>query len=254
MCGVKNEMYIRINNRIVNNFCHYILRHNKNNNCIILMFHDITHDSQIAQKKGNVEKNDFSIDIKRFQEIIAWLTENDYRFVTIDELLSCWSLDEKFCVISFDDVYKGVYEFAYPYLEEKQIPYILYIATGLLDKPGFISKQNVKEMSSSKLCTIGSHTINHIMTRFAGREELKAELIGSKIYLEKLIEKKVIHFAFPYGSPRAVSFLDLKYVKEAGYKSSTTTLQFCIRPKDIRRRYILPRIDASRSDLFEVVL
>lgn len=209
------------------------------------MFHDIT--------ENDAEK-EFAVSYCKFKNILREIEINDYKFVSLDYLLSSNDKKEKLCVITFDDVYKGVYTFAYSYLEEKQIPYILYVATNFINKDDYITKEELRKMLSSELCSIGSHTVNHVMTRFTSEKKLRNELLESKNCLEALSGKEVRHFAFPYGSPRAVSLFDIKYVKEAGYESAATTLQIKLGCNYKKRKYLLPRIDASRKDLMEIVL
>ena len=112
---------------------------------------------------------------------------------------------------------------------------------------------NLKEMSASSLCTVGSHTVNHVMTRFVSREILERELKESKEFLERVFGKKVSHFAFPYGSPRAFSYFDIKYIKSCGYESAATTFQYYIGKKFKNWNYLLPRYDASGENIFEII-
>ena len=81
----------------------------------------------------------------------------------------------------------------------------------------------------------------------------EVELSNSKAALERLLPgKKIKHFAFPYGTILACSVFDRKYVKEAGYATAMTTDQIPV-PRKIRAPYGIPRFDASRKDILEVI-
>lgn len=250
MRGIKNEIVIRGINRIIYEYIKLLQKHNKKKSySLILMFHDIIIDTN---SKGKNSMNDFSVTFERFKEIVEWISDQGYQFVSLEKLLNS-SEGDKLCVISFDDVFQGVYDYAFPYLKENNIPFILYIASGLLNQGNYLSVANVNEMSESPLCTVGAHTVNHIMTRFASQETLEQELKESKLFLENILKKEVCHFAFPYGSPRACSYFDLKYIKSCGYKSAVTTFQYHVGKRFKNWKYLLPRYDASRVDFFEII-
>ncbi len=251
MRGTKNEIVIRGINRIIYKYQMFLNKHLKKNSYnMIIMFHDITLDMCSKDKKRL--PNDFSVSFKRFTEVIERILNKGYRFVSLDELLNS-PIEDKLCVLSFDDAFQGVYTYAFPYLEKNHIPFILYIASGFLNQKGYLMIDNLKEMSASSLCTVGSHTVNHVMTRFVSREILERELKESKEFLERVFGKKVSHFAFPYGSPRAFSYFDIKYIKSCGYESAATTFQYYIGKKFKNWNYLLPRYDASGENIFEII-
>lgn len=140
-----------------------------------------------------------------------------------------------------------------PALRERRAPFCIYVITDNIGREGYLDAQQIRQLAEDPLCTIGSHTCSHPYTRYLTEGELKAELSGSKAALEKLLPgKRVRHFAFPYGTILACSVFDRKYVKEAGYATAMTTDQIPV-PKKIRDPYGIPRFDASRKDILEVI-
>ena len=80
-----------------------------------------------------------------------------------------------------------------------------------------MSEEQLKAVSADVLCTIGSHTLSHPNLSLISSDEQKREVVESKRVLEKLIDKPILHFSYPYGDYTSES---IKIVQEAGYKSA----------------------------------
>lgn len=80
-----------------------------------------------------------------------------------------------------------------------------------------LSWEQIRTLTTDKLCTIGSHTLSHGVLPNMNTKEVEAELKRSKFKLEKQIGKEVIHFAYPYG---AWNNSVRKQVADAGYKTA----------------------------------
>ena len=75
----------------------------------------------------------------------------------------------------------------------------------------------IKELSDSGLCCIGSHTVTHPRLDKLTPEEQRYEISTSKHKLEAVIGKSVEHFAFPYGYYNTAT---VPIVAECGYKTA----------------------------------
>ena len=64
-----------------------------------------------------------------------------------------------------------------------------------------------------------SHSKFHPVLTTCTDDECKEELVESKAYLEKLLNKKIIHFSYPNGD---YSEREIEYLKKSGYKSART--------------------------------
>lgn len=209
------------------------------------MFHDI-------YLEGNAKiKIDYAVSNKRVEEIIEWHYNRGYQFVSIDSLFRNSLFSTRQCAITFDDGKENI-RYVLPVLHKYNIPFCIYIITSKIGEENYLTEEQIKTLSKDPLCTIGSHTHTHPYTRYLKKNQLLEELIESKKCLENLLEKEVFHFAFPYGTVLACSFFDNKYVRKAGYKSSAFTLQIPLSPIKINPYYI-PRFDASRKELLEVL-
>ena len=75
----------------------------------------------------------------------------------------------------------------------------------------------IRELSDSGLCCIGSHTVTHPRLDKLTPEEQRYEISTSKNKLEAVVGKQVEHFAFPYGCYNAAT---VPIVAECGYKTA----------------------------------
>lgn len=157
--------------------------------------------------------------------------------------LEGWQTHPSFSAITFDDAWESFYINAYPILKQRNIPFTVFISIELLDKPYYITTEQLLELSQCHLCTIGSHGIHHSPFAKMNRNQIEKEFESSKTIIENIIEKEVILFAFPYGSYAACGFryksLALKY-----YKYAFSTIPTPIR-KCCQNNYFLPRINVN---------
>lgn len=63
-----------------------------------------------------------------------------------------------------------------------------------------LSWEQISELASDPLCTIGAHTVSHASLPSLSDEEIRNELSEGKKKLEDRIKKPVKHFAYPFGN------------------------------------------------------
>ena len=110
------------------------------------------------------------------------------------------------------------------------------------EKKLFMSWDNIKELSKSKLVTIGSHTLSHPVLGKIPAENIDIELNQSKKDIELEISKPVLHFAYPYGGKEDISSEVIYASQRAGYKTAVTTNFNSIENCSNGDIYRLPRI------------
>jgi len=86
-----------------------------------------------------------------------------------------------------------------------------------------INWDEVKEISKDKLCTIGGHTVNHYAFNQLSEREIINEIVLANKEIEKHIDKKIEHFAYPFGSKNEVGKREFEIVKTLNFKTVTTT-------------------------------
>lgn len=185
----------------------------------ILMYHYV----EIVKDEKDTIRKSLNTEPKVFENQVITLKNNGYKFIwpkEIPEILKNKDLQsEKYIVISFDDGYKDFYTDAYPILKRHNIKAVNYIPYYFLDKPNYMSSEDVKKIAAEGLVEIGSHTLRHTSLTSVSKEIAFEEILNSKKYLETKFEIEVKSFAYPYG------FYDkdiANMVEKAGYTNAVT--------------------------------
>lgn len=112
-----------------------------------------------------------------------------------------------FVSLTFDDAFRNFYETVWPILDEHEVPATLFVPTGFVDATdpsplGGVQLPpcgwaQLRELASSSLITIGSHTRTHPDLRSLGREQLGAQLRDSRARLEDQLGVAIDSFCYP---------------------------------------------------------
>ncbi|MFA6526215.1 MAG: polysaccharide deacetylase family protein [Candidatus Buchananbacteria bacterium] len=129
-------------------------------------------------------------------------------------------LPVKSIALTFDDGYEDMYTNAFPLLKKYDMKGTMYIIVNALDKPGYLTKEQVKEMADSGYVEIAAHTLNHPDLRHKDWQVANYEIGGSKRELENIIGKPVTDFAYPYGF---FTVRDEEICRQAGYLTCAST-------------------------------
>lgn len=102
-----------------------------------------------------------------------------------------------------------------------------------------MSWDQIKKLSQNPNLCIGSHTLTHPILSFLKDEESRMEISKSKERLEQMLNKRINHFAIPFGHLNSYSRIrDLAYIQDSGYISSVTTIA---KPYNNHSIFELPR-------------
>ena len=89
----------------------------------------------------------------------------------------------------------------------------------------------------------GSHGCEHSWLEHLSKKKQSEDIINSIKYFKKLdIYNKNFSFCYPYGSFNKTT---IKLLKEFKIKFALTTIKGSIKKKNIKNRFILPRIDTN---------
>jgi len=209
------------------------------------MFHDIS------------DKFDYSVSNLRPQKFISFIDharQSGYKFVRLDELYSDEDSDNKLRV-SFDDGYDGIYKIFNDYLKPRNIPITIFVTAGFIGKKAewdykptpsrHLSIDQIKELASSDLVTIASHSMTHPDLTCLSLEKLRYEITESKKVLEDLTGVEITNFSYPFGRFNSTV---IEEVKRAGYKMAFCGVPFKLDEKNIL--YSIPRIPLYLFDNF----
>ncbi len=90
--------------------------------------------------------------------------------------------------------------------------------TGGQDSHRILTGAEIKKMSLSKSVVLGAHTHTHTPLSLLNYREQMEEIKTSKEIIERIIEKPVRHFSYPYGEKRDYNSDSLKSCKELGFQ------------------------------------
>ena len=195
-------------------------------NKFVLMLHQIDNTG-----------GEYSISKTNFKKMIE-----GKKFLT---LKSFSFFEEKSYLLTFDDVDESVYDLAIGVLEEKDIPYYLFLCVEYINKEGYLNEKQIKRLLKNKNCHIGSHLLHHKLARKMQKEELVKELSDSKRYLEETFGIQVDSVAFPYGSMYACGDDEFNLAKKY-YKYIFTTVPTPCRNEHFERN-VMPRININNK-------
>lgn len=144
-----------------------------------------------------------------FVSQLDWMDANGV-VVDLDAALAARSTAhaERRFVITFDDGYDDFYRHGYPELVKRSMPFVLYLTTQPVDTgvplfPGGraepLTWDQVGEMLTSGLMTLGAHTHTHLDFRTAGTEQIEHELGTSDELIRTRTGVTPHHFAYPWG-------------------------------------------------------
>lgn len=147
---------------------------------------------------------------RRFRQQMLTLKRRGYRFLALSQFAAY--LDEGappdgVCALTFDDGTVDNLRVLLPMLEELELPVTVFACPGLLGRGHFdmpsaagvrlMNASELKELSSSALVQIGSHTSEHCDLSGASAERAYEEMARSKRQLEDLLDQPVESFAYP---------------------------------------------------------
>jgi peptidoglycan/xylan/chitin deacetylase (PgdA/CDA1 family) len=190
---------------------------------------------------------------KRFHEQIAGLKRQGFGFLSLREVIrrraENGTVPPRTIVVTFDDGFESVYEYAWPTLREFKVPATIFINTAYLgeespfpfDAWGHAYANKVppasfrpltiaqcKEMASTGLIELGAHTHTH--ADFRGQPDKFRQ--DMQVCLQSLKDTFQITsplFAFPFGKPR-MGFTDsslVGIVRSLGVRCALTTEAAC---------------------------
>lgn len=201
---------------------------------------------QVGDGIGRNEDREYWVSTERFKKNIEEALNQGIRFMSVKDI-EC--SDKSSIFITFDDGYEGVYLNAYPILVQNKIPFTVFITTGFINFPGYITEEQLKEMCADPLCTVGAHTVSHPVLRTLTRADIKDELNNSKAALEKILGIKVLYLAYPYGNISAVPRSAETIAAITGYEYAFSTLQMSIKKSMVKKRYFIPRWNINDANI-----
>ncbi|HEU5015672.1 MAG TPA: polysaccharide deacetylase family protein [Roseiflexaceae bacterium] len=174
----------------------------------------------------------------RFAAEIEQLARQNYHTISPDQLYAHLTtnapLPDKPVLLTFDDSDATQWTHAVPLLQKYHLTATFFIMTVVLDKPGYLSRAQVKELDQQGM-TIGAHTWDHHrVTRYTDAD-WDVQITRPTHELEEIVGHPIRYFAYPYGLWDTTS---ISHLKAAGFVAAFQ-LQGKLDPTD--SLYTLPR-------------
>jgi peptidoglycan/xylan/chitin deacetylase (PgdA/CDA1 family) len=121
------------------------------------------------------------------------------------------------------------------------------ISPAALAQKYFLDCDELRALARHPLVTIGAHTTSHPALSTLEPGQARCEMVDNKVYLQRLLDQDITHFAYPYGDPRACGAREAEIARELGFVSAVTAEASPIYPEHRHRMHRLPRV-AVRPD------
>ena len=183
---------------------------------------------RVADKHPNA----WTISNDTFRRHMLWLLDR-FEFVSLRELQDRMRLGgnaRPTVSITFDDGYADNYDFAIPFLLERNIPFTYFVslhfvltgspfphdrARGIPLAPNTIPQLQAMALAGVE---IGAHTRTHVdLGEVEDSETLFDEVVTARDELQRVLNQPVRYFAFPYGMPHNLNPLAIELAQQAGF-------------------------------------
>ncbi len=185
----------------------------------ILMYHHIGTPPDAGQPGGWL-----FVKTEVFTQQMDYLVGKGYVTVTLPEVMASLqggaALPAKPVVLTFDDGYRDFFDNAYPILRARSFKATVFVISQLAEGANYLTWEQMREMASPGLITIGDHTLSHRQLASLNNDQVKDEIVSAKNIIESHIGKSVNVFAYPFGSHNGESETILQ---QNGFLAAVTT-------------------------------
>ncbi len=185
----------------------------------LLIYHNITAEGL------PIARSNYTLVESQFEYQMRFLSEHGYSCLTLEDFFaapeSAVSKWEKSFILTFDDGYEDFYTRAYPILKRYGFSASIFLITDSIgrtndnsDKMPMLTKNQIKALSAEGI-SFGSHTCSHPRLLRLNTEQIRHELMASKVVLKDEIGLEASFLAYPYGESNP----EIREIAmQAGYK------------------------------------
>ena len=206
----------------------------------VLTYHHVQEMSEAIKKKQGY----LTVSPQFFRKQMVYLKDKGYTVIGADEMnnfLNGGNLPIKSVMLTFDDAYDDVYTVAWPILREFGYRAVVFVPTGHVDNPEYLSWKQMEEMRNGGIY-FGNHTWSHYYGS-KDQKKIREEIILADTQLREHGQNQYKFFAYPYGRANNVF---ITVLSELGYSGAWTTLRG---KSGAGRRWNLPRIKVGNANL-----
>jgi peptidoglycan/xylan/chitin deacetylase (PgdA/CDA1 family) len=171
-------------------------------------------------------KTPYTMSPAQLSEEMAFLKSHGFHTVSLDHVYNAihhnLPLPSRPIVLTFDDGYESNFIIAAPILKKYGFCATEFMVSSFVNKPGFLTEAQLKNMTRSHIWEIESHTVSHSDLTKLKKDELWNELSRSKDDLASIVQSPIHYFSYPYG---AYNEPVLRDVERTGYLLAVRTNQ-----------------------------
>ena len=142
-----------------------------------------------------------NIQMNIFEKQINIIKKSGYKFLNPNNFHKIFDKEklEKTILLSIDDGYDSFYRYAWPYLKNNQIPFLIFISTEAVGKKGYMGWKEIKEIEKYDYVTIGNHSHSHDYLVNFRYDEFKKDIEKSIKIFEDNLGYNPKFFSYPFG-------------------------------------------------------
>ncbi len=142
-----------------------------------------------------------NIQMNIFEKQINIIKKSGYKFLNPNNFHKIYDKEklEKTILLSIDDGYDSFYQYAWPYLKNNQIPFLIFISTEAVGKKGYMGWKEIKEIEKYDYVTIGNHSHSHDYLVNFRYDEFKKDIEKSIKIFEDNLGYNPKFFSYPFG-------------------------------------------------------
>ncbi len=190
-------------------------------NVPVIFYH---HIQPLAEAKAQGHGS-LTVDSGIFDSQMAYLVSRGYHTISADQLVAALAghsgVPAKSIVVSIDDGYDDIHKYAYPIIQKYGIVTSLAIPTGLMNNPGYMSWDQLREMTGSGKVFVYNHTWSHSNLAGATKDKAQYEVSTAKKQLAENLGKSSSVLFYPYG---ATNNTVTQILAQNGYSAGFTTI------------------------------
>ena len=195
----------------------------------ILMYHAVSDDCW--------GYSDLFVSPAKLEEQLAWMTENGYDAIWMEDLCHLEDYDKP-VVLTFDDGYDDNYTELFPLLQKYNVKATIFVIAGSLGQPHKMTAEQVAELSQSGLVSIQSHSMSHPYLNTLTQEQLEWELGESQRIIASLTGKIPNVLCYPGGGFNQLTIDVAKQYYDYGMRMAGYLYNTSVDPFRIQRFYI----------------
>ena len=142
-----------------------------------------------------------NIRVDDFMSHIEIIKDSGFQFISSEEFKNHINLKnkKKMILLTIDYGFLSFYKNAWPILKREKIPFIIFVNTESIGSSGYMSWDQIKEISKFDFVHIGNHSHSHGYLVDKSDKEIEKDIRISIKLFEDRLNHKTKFFAYPFG-------------------------------------------------------